>query len=336
MRGDPSTRNPNKYCHFHKEYRHNTKNCWNLKIEIEDLIKQGYLKRFIKDEQTQGTEANKEASQNSRQQELPARTPQAREKQVRGTINVIMGGSIIAGCTSSSRRNAVRELEQEDGEPHKCLKTEELIYFTNDDTRGIQYPHDDTLVVKLLINDFKVKRILVDSGSSTNILFTKAFKRMEFSKADLQLANIPLVGFNGEVVRLIGKIRLPIEDGSPPHTVRLEHDFLVVVASSPYNAILGRQILHALRVVVSTYHLALKFPTNTGVGVLHADQLESRKCYMASLKAKGKMIVDIDLDPPPENIEERARPIEDTVAIQVSKTDPEKVLRIGVHLKAPQ
>ncbi|XP_043706002.1 splicing regulatory glutamine/lysine-rich protein 1-like [Telopea speciosissima] len=43
-----SSRNPNKYCLFHKDTGHDTEDCYQLKREIEELIKAGHLKRYIK------------------------------------------------------------------------------------------------------------------------------------------------------------------------------------------------------------------------------------------------------------------------------------------------
>ncbi|XP_043714586.1 uncharacterized protein LOC122662947 [Telopea speciosissima] len=42
-----SFRNPNKYCLFHKDTDHNTEDCYQLKREIEELIKVGHLKQYI-------------------------------------------------------------------------------------------------------------------------------------------------------------------------------------------------------------------------------------------------------------------------------------------------
>ncbi|XP_010268094.1 PREDICTED: uncharacterized protein LOC104605153 [Nelumbo nucifera] len=50
MRGDPANKNPNMYCHFRRDIGHDTKNCLNLKDEVEKLIRRGYLKQFIKRE----------------------------------------------------------------------------------------------------------------------------------------------------------------------------------------------------------------------------------------------------------------------------------------------
>ena len=42
----------------------------------------------------------------------------------------------------------------------KCVR--ELIVFNDEDLEGTSQPHDDALVVTARINDFIVKRVLVD------------------------------------------------------------------------------------------------------------------------------------------------------------------------------
>ncbi|GFS30941.1 hypothetical protein Acr_00g0014890 [Actinidia rufa] len=42
-------RNKNKYCEFHKAHGHNTKDYFQLKKQIVDLIKRGYLRKFVAD-----------------------------------------------------------------------------------------------------------------------------------------------------------------------------------------------------------------------------------------------------------------------------------------------
>ncbi|GFS42022.1 hypothetical protein Acr_00g0077760 [Actinidia rufa] len=53
------------------------------------------------------------------------------------------------------------------------------ITFSNDDLRGLHLPHDDALVVSAVIANFNVQRILIDNGSSADILFISAFERMK-------------------------------------------------------------------------------------------------------------------------------------------------------------
>ena len=54
----------------------------------------------------------------------------------------------------------------------------DAITFTDKDARGIQTFHDDAVVISLIIANYDVKRVLVDNGSSANMLFYEAFQKM--------------------------------------------------------------------------------------------------------------------------------------------------------------
>ncbi|XP_010253015.1 PREDICTED: uncharacterized protein LOC104594430 [Nelumbo nucifera] len=278
MRGEPANRNPNRYCHFHQDIRHDTKSCHNLKDEIEELIHCGYLKQFIKykDKDRRPIVHHRDALESSRwnNREQPPRDPPAQEKSINGVINMITSGSIVAGCSTATGKNVVQELEHEDENLSKRPRVEEVIYFTEDNARRIQYSNDDALVVKMVINDFEVKQILVYSSNSSDILFLEAFEKMELDQKDLQLADMPQVGFNGDVVKPLGRIKLSVVARAEPNTIQFKHTFLVVATLSPYNIILGQPILHALHTVVTTYYLSMKFLMRYGVGVVRGDQLE--------------------------------------------------------------
>ena len=47
MKGDPNKRNRNKYCRFHRDHGHDTDECFDLKQQIENLIRQGKLRSFL-------------------------------------------------------------------------------------------------------------------------------------------------------------------------------------------------------------------------------------------------------------------------------------------------
>ena len=57
-KGDPNKRNKNKYCRFHRDHGHDTNECYDLKQQIENLIRQGKLWHFVgrdhKDEKLKG------------------------------------------------------------------------------------------------------------------------------------------------------------------------------------------------------------------------------------------------------------------------------------------
>ena len=59
----------------------------------------------------------------------------------------------------------------------------------------------------------------------------------------------------------------------------------MVDCSSAYNAILGQPTLNSWKVVTSTYHLMIKFPTDYKVGELCGNQVAARECYIAMFEA---------------------------------------------------
>ena len=125
--------------------------------------------------------------------------------------------------------------------------------------------------------------MLVDNGSSANILYYPAFQQMNLERDQLCPVHSPLFSFGGMKVQPVGTITLPVVVGAHPQQVTRNVNFLVVDCSSSYNAIIGRPTLNSWKAVTSTYHLSIKFPTEYGVGEVQGDQLAARECYLAML-----------------------------------------------------
>lgn len=60
-------------------------------------------------------------------------------------------------------------------------------------------------------------------------------------------------------------------------------DILVFNKPLVYNAILGRPTLNELKVMISIYHLVMKFLTHNGVKIFRGKQEKARKCYVESV-----------------------------------------------------
>ncbi|MCI29365.1 hypothetical protein A2U01_0050574, partial [Trifolium medium] len=72
------------------------------------------------------------------------------------------------------------------------------ISFNAEDWRGVM-PHDnDPLVIQVQILNCDVRKVLIDSGSSTDILYWEAFKAMQLSDEQLKPYSGTLIGFAGE------------------------------------------------------------------------------------------------------------------------------------------
>ena len=108
--------------------------------------------------------------------------------------------------------------------------------------------------------------VLVDNGSSTDILYYPTFQQIRIDRERLIPTNAPLVGFGGTRVFPLGMITISVITGNYPQQITRDVIFLVVDCSSAYNAILGRPTLNSWKAVTSTYHLMIKFPTKYGVG----------------------------------------------------------------------
>ncbi|GFZ07029.1 hypothetical protein Acr_18g0011990 [Actinidia rufa] len=169
IKTDPQKENRNKYCEFHRDHGHNTEDCFQLKEQIVDLIKRGYLRKYVADRP-------------------PPNSPERRygdNRPTAGNIQTIHGGFGLGGCSTSSRkrhaRSAFRLAEEEIynlSSPYVGDHTP--ITFSNDDLRGLHLPHDNALVVSAVIANFNVQRILIDNGSSADILFISAFQKMKW------------------------------------------------------------------------------------------------------------------------------------------------------------
>ena len=90
------------------------------------------------------------------------------------------------------------------------------IEFSEDDARRLHHLHDDALVVNLQIGDYNMHRVLVDNGSSADILYYSAFQQMRIDREQLTLTNAPLVGFGGTRVVPLGAITLAVRAGDYP------------------------------------------------------------------------------------------------------------------------
>ncbi|XP_074300244.1 uncharacterized protein LOC141631478 [Silene latifolia] len=126
--------------------------------------------------------------------------------------------------------------------PPLCTKIINVITVTFDetDTESGAEQHDDALTITLSIGNCTVRKALVDTGSSVNLIMLETLKTMGFDKENLIKKYVPLVGFRGETAHSVGEITIPTYIEGFNKLVR----YLVIEGLTTYNVILGRPCLH--------------------------------------------------------------------------------------------
>ena len=163
--------------------------------------------------------------------------------------------------------------------PFKQRRTDLDMSFNEADARGVKQPHNDPLVIMLNIEGFNTKRILVDNGSSADIIYLPAFQQLKLDPKRLRPFESPLVSFSGDRVYPKGIVTLTVTMGAQPKQLTCQLDFLVVDCPSSYNVIIGKPTLNRWKAATSTYYLKVKFPMDNGVSEVRGDQILARKCY---------------------------------------------------------
>ena len=260
MRAGSDQRNRSLRCDYHRDHGHEINHCQSLKFLVEKLIRGGHLRRYLR-EPTRGAAVATTAG--------GAVVEIEHALGPRSTTNFILGGPANNQCQSNKqRRRMLRKASvrakvntiSDRGDVPAVLPVDGPISFPPINPTRVITPHYDALVFTVYINSFDVHRVLVDPGSAADLLHLPVFKHMRVPIDHLHSASRVLSGFNKATTLSVRGIAF--SDKAGPVTQQVL--FSVVEDLGPYNAILGRTWLHAMKVVRSTYHQTISYLTESG------------------------------------------------------------------------
>ena len=137
LHSSPHIRNKNKYCRFYKDHGHYIEDFRDLKEQIEELIRNGKLQKYVK----KGKYSNfKGGSKN--QQEFSSRSddrPHQPLQDIIGEIKMIVGGPLIEGSFRSLKKACQRQVNSiHMVSPFKQRRTDQDMSFNEADARGVK------------------------------------------------------------------------------------------------------------------------------------------------------------------------------------------------------
>jgi len=184
------------WCEFHEAFEHHINNCLALGYQLDELVKNGFLKDYLAEKQTGQSSGSQPASGEGQQHEVP----------IHGEIHTIAGGFSGGRCTASQRKKYARSvMTVEAFEDHS---PDVDITFTKEDLRDVVPHGNDPIVISFVTAGRMVHRALVDQGTSADVMFWPTFEKLQLSLDQLRPYGGYLYGFAGDQVEVRGYIEL--------------------------------------------------------------------------------------------------------------------------------
>jgi hypothetical protein len=138
----------------------------------------------------------------------------------------------------------------------------------------------------------RFSRVLIDGGSSINILYRDTMDRLGIKEKQLQPSRTV---FHGIVPGLscapIGKVKIDVLFGDKNHFRHEPIWFEVVDLDSPYHALLGRPVMAKFMMVPHYAYLKMKMPGPKGIITIAGDYKKSLECAAAGSRLAESLVI---------------------------------------------
>ncbi|KAI5396366.1 hypothetical protein KIW84_062534 [Lathyrus oleraceus] len=127
--------------------------------------------------------------------------------------------------------------------------------FTDNDLTPEGRNHNKALHITMECKGVVLSHVLVDTGSSLNVLPKKALMKLDCDGIILRPSNLVVRAFDGSKRAVFGEVEFPVKIG--PQVFKIT--FYVMDIQPAYSCLLSRPWIHVVGVVTSTLHQKLKY-----------------------------------------------------------------------------
>ncbi|XP_015969627.1 uncharacterized protein LOC107493064 [Arachis duranensis] len=316
--------NKTLYCDYHRGYGHRTQDCFDLKDALEQAIRDSKLPEFAKiirePKRAERDRSPEREGRNPRTQKQPPRESPDDDPTI--IVNVITGKD-ISGKSKSTLKKDLKVMAVRDQAP--TATANKTITFLPEDCQHGTSAEDAPLVISARIGTGLVRRILVDTGADSNILFRGAFEKLGLRNENLQTHRNGVTGLGDNFLKPDGSITLPLTIGTGNQRKTILSEFVVLKDSTAYNVILGRKTINDFSAIIFTKYLLMKFITEDGsISTIHGDREVAAECdntilalQKKSRDAAGIFLADLDAR---QDGQTRPEPEGDMEKLQVGQT----------------
>nr|AAT77397.1 putative polyprotein [Oryza sativa Japonica Group] len=317
---DPQSSDTKKsWCLIHKTDRHSLEDCLVFKKSLEKHM------AFEKGKRVRVVEMNEETAPHEPDSAYPD-----------SDLHV---SHIFGGSTTYSSKREYKKVEREvcstwQGAAPKMKWSEQKIEFSEEDhPKTAVIPGQYPIVVEPTIRNFKVARVLIDGGSSINLLFASTLDTMGIPQSELTPTDQPFHGITPQSSsRPLGKIMLPMTFGQANNFRTEQITFDVAEFDTAYNAIIGRTALAKFMAASHYAYQVLKMPGPKGTITIQGNTKLAVQCDKRSLDMVEQTPSPPATTEPPKKVTKTNKTPKPDGAIKIvplSSANPDKTVKIG-------
>jgi hypothetical protein len=219
------------------------------------------------------------------------------------------------------------------------------ITFNRDDHPDfVSSPGRYPLVVDPIIDNVRLSKVLMDGGSSLNIIYTETLELLGVDRSEVRAGAAPFHGIApGKRILPLGRIDLPVCFGTPFDFRKETLTFEVVGFRGTYHVVLGRSCYAKFMAVPNYTYLKLKMPGPNGIITVGSTYRHAYECdvecveYAEALTESEALIADLERlskeAPDTKRHADNFEPVEAVKSVSLNPiNDASKKVRIGSEL----